>query len=152
MSDALHAMPEGDVVGLAAPFGTFAIKEKSAVLVLISAGIGVTPMKSFLSSHPDQIAFALHVDRNEESHAFKEEFANAVASKFIYTQDVGRPSPEALVEHLQSYLKDCDFFICGPTPFLTSTTAALTAAGATVYRDIFGADLARDKDQPNYLV
>ena len=68
VSDALHAMPEGDVVGLAAPFGTFAIKEKSAVLVLISAGIGVTPMKSFLSSHPDQIAFA------------KEEFANAVAS------------------------------------------------------------------------
>merc|ERR1719327_93676 len=48
VSNALHSLEEGSVVGLAAPFGVFGLKDGPAVL--ISAGIGATPMKAFLAS------------------------------------------------------------------------------------------------------
>jgi len=144
VSKALHGMDEGTVVGLAAPFGLFRIKDKPAVLV--SAGIGVTPMKSFLTAHPDKIRMALHVERNKEAHAFRDYFLKSgVECQFIYTE--GRtprhPTPAELMEILGPHVKDCDFYLCGPPPFVNGTKDALTAAGAEgVYRDVFGPDLA----------
>lgn len=143
VSNALHGLKVGDVVGLAPPFGTFKMTGKPAVL--ISAGIGVTPMKCFFDSAPQDIRFMLHVDKNKAAHPFKAEMeASKIPRCFHYTQEQGgRLSSDALVRVLKPYLSECDFFLCGPASFLSSTRDALTGAGAKgVHLDVFGPSLA----------
>jgi nitric oxide dioxygenase len=148
VSNTLHSMKEGDIVGLSAPFGVFKMKEGDAVL--ISAGIGATPMKSFIESAPGQVKFILHIDKNENTHPFKEEMLDSGATThFIYTEKSGRPIAENIVkEQLSPYLKQCNFYLCGPGPFLQDWKAALEEAGAkSVNMDIFGPTLAGPPSQ-----
>jgi len=143
VSSALHGMKEGDVVGIAPPFGVFKMNGRPAVLC--SAGVGATPMKSFLESAPDMVKFVLHVDKNEASHPFKAEMqASGAGTHFFYTQASGRPTAASLVEEtLKPYLADCDFFLCGPAAFLSDMKQALKAAGAnSVNVDVFGPALS----------
>jgi len=144
ISNAMHNMKIGDVLGLTPPFGVFKMTARPAVL--ISAGIGATPMKSFLESAPQQIRFVLHVDKDKAAHPFKAEMdAAGVPSHFHYTREMGcRPSPEQLVQTvLKPYLSECDFFLCGPAAFLSDMSTALKKGGATgVYCDVFGPSLA----------
>jgi|EP00927_Polykrikos_kofoidii_P050705 nitric oxide dioxygenase len=141
VSNALHAMEVGELVGLCAPFGIFGLKENPAVLV--SAGIGITPMRGFVATAPEKVRLALHVDKNEAAHPFKDEFAN-VSTHVHYTEDDGRPNPQILVEDvLQPHLSDCDFYLCGPPGFVGAMRSALKQAGAkAVYMDVFGPALA----------
>jgi len=146
VSSALHGMKEGDVVGVSAPFGTFKLSGRPAVLC--SAGVGATPMKCFLDSAPEQVKFVLHIDRDEAAHPFRKEMeASSAGTHFHYTDAGGRPEAAALVEGaLKPYLAECDFFLCGPPPFLADMSAALKAAGArSIHLDVFGPALA----QPN---
>lgn len=144
VSNAMHQMSIGDVVGLAPPFGAF--KMTAAPAVLISAGIGATPMQCFLRSAPESVRFILHVDKDEEAHPFRADMeAAGVPTHFHYTQKEGcRPSPESLVQDvLQPYLSECDFFLCGPASFLKGMQSALQGAGAkSVNVDVFGPSLS----------
>ena len=117
------------------------MREKPAVLV--SAGIGATPMKSFMTSSPDRVKFALHVDKNEDAVPFKDVFEK-FASKFHYTSIDGRPTGSNLVENfLKPFVTECDFYVCGPPGFLADVKVALEAAGAKeVFVDVFGPALA----------
>lgn len=72
VSNRVHELKEGDVVGLAAPFGSFHFKEGKGA-VLVSAGIGVTPMRSFLASHRSDVRMALHVANDEARHPYRDE-------------------------------------------------------------------------------
>lgn len=143
VSNGVHELKEGDVVGLAAPFGSFHFKEGKGA-VLVSAGIGVTPMRSFLASHRSDVRMALHVDKDEARHPYRDEFVAAgVTHKFIYTSGKeGRPSQEVLTAELKHYAKDCVFYVCGPSVFSDAVKASLTEAGAEVYMEVFGPALA----------
>jgi len=138
VSGALHDLEEGDVVGLSPPFGVFALTEKPAVL--ISAGIGVTPMKAFLQACPEKVALAVHVDKAPETHPFRQEFLDSgVKTHFHYTSRDGRPAAAELVEHMKGHLGDCAFFLCGPSGFVSSVSDALRQGGVEdVYIDAFG--------------
>jgi len=141
VSNAMHEIEIGTIVNLAPPFGVFMLKERPAVL--ISAGIGATPMKSFIETSPEKIKLALHVDRDVESQPFVKEFSN-VPTHFHYTAQSGRPAPKDFIDGvLKPHLAECDFFLCGPGPFLSDMKKALTEAGAQgVYVDVFGPELA----------
>jgi len=142
VSNALHQVSEGTIVGLAPPFGKFAVQEASP-MVLVSAGIGVTPMKSFLEASPEKVRLAMHIDRNRATHPFKTEFS-AVPSHFHYTEESGRPAPKALVDGvLKPHLADCDFYLCGPPAWLDGLQAALVEGGAKgVHAERFGPALS----------
>jgi len=143
VSNAAHALKERDIVGLTPPFGTFGLKAGPAVL--ISAGIGVTPMKTFLSSVPENVRLAVHIDKSEATHPFKAEMeASGVGTKFYYTEQSGRPTIGELVDEVSKpYLSECDFFLCGPPTFVSELKTALEAAGAkSVNVDVFGPGLA----------
>jgi len=142
VSTAAHSLKEGDIVGLTPPFGTFAMKASPSVL--LSAGIGATPMKAFLASAPENVKLAVHIDKTAAAHPFKNEMdASGVKTKYFYTQESGRPSAEKLVEEVKPYLSECDFFLCGPRAFLNDMKAALEAAGAkSVNLDVFGPTLS----------
>jgi len=142
VSNALHALKPGSIVGLSPPFGVFSMQSGPAVLV--SSGIGVTPMKSFLESAPERVKLALHVDRSEASHPFRQEFMESgVPTSFHYTDKNGRPSMEHLIKEVEPHLSTCDFYLCGSPGFLNDMHKSLTAAGAKgVHVDVFGPALA----------
>eukprot|EP00747_Dinoflagellata_sp_TGD_P166207 gnl/TRDRNA2_/TRDRNA2_188637_c0_seq1.p1 gnl/TRDRNA2_/TRDRNA2_188637_c0~~gnl/TRDRNA2_/TRDRNA2_188637_c0_seq1.p1 ORF type:complete len:397 (-),score=66.20 gnl/TRDRNA2_/TRDRNA2_188637_c0_seq1:162-1286(-) len=144
VSNIMHTLAEGDIIGLSPPFGTFRMADGPAVL--ISAGIGATPMKSFLESAKERVRLIVHVDKNAAAHPFKAEMeAAGVNTHFHYTEQSGRPVPESLVEEvMKQYLSECDFFLCGPPGFLSSMKAALLTGGAkSVNLDVFGPTLAQ---------
>jgi nitric oxide dioxygenase len=142
VSAGIHELRKGDLVGLSAPFGLFTLSEKPAVL--ISAGIGATPMKAFLESNVKKVRLAVHVDKSEATHPFRKAFVDSgVQTYFHYTSTKGRPTMADLVEQVKPHLADCDIYTCGPTQFLSDVKAALTEAGASnVHVDVFGPTLA----------
>merc|ERR1719433_2120321 len=69
--------------GMTPPFGHFGMNGKPAVL--ISAGIGATPMKAFLEANKGQVKMAVHVDRSDTTHPFRQEFVDSgVSTHFHY--------------------------------------------------------------------
>lgn len=142
VSGGIHELKEGDLVGLSAPFGLFTLSEKPAVL--ISAGIGATPMKAFLEANVKKVCLAVHVDKSEATHPFRKAFIDSgVKTYFHYTSTKGRPTMAALVEQVKPHLADCDIYACGPAQFMSEVKTALTEAGASnVNMDVFGPTLA----------
>merc|ERR1712216_420034 len=168
----MHSAKVGTVVGLSPPYGVFGFKEKKPTpgclsgcyqgvcrilqrpsdkaAVLVSAGIGITPMKCFLESKPKRVRFVLHVDKNEAEHPFKAEVDtiagqnNHMKTQYWYTSAKGRPTAEQLVsECLKPYIKDCDFYLCASPELQGSLKKALEQAGAEgVYVDSFSPELA----------
>ena len=95
VSSTLHnAIQQGDVVELSAPTGNFYLLNPDAINVLISAGVGLTPMISMvnhlLAEHADpqrspsaaagethkKDIFFIHAARNSQAQALREELAN----------------------------------------------------------------------------
>merc|ERR1719343_1671200 len=62
----------GDKVQLTAPFGIFTLESAKEPSVLMSAGIGVTPMVNFSKALGDSLTLAVHVDRAPESAAYRD--------------------------------------------------------------------------------
>merc|ERR1719436_618849 len=91
----------GDKVQLTAPFGIFTLESATESSVLMSAGIGVTPMVNFSKALGKNVKLAVHVDSTPESFAYRSVFAESgqpLLEKFTKAQGSGRPSPTALVQ------------------------------------------------------
>jgi ferredoxin-NADP reductase/MOSC domain-containing protein YiiM len=153
----------GDGLEVSAPRGSFVLRPGAAPAVLISAGIGITPLLAMLYSlAQDQEArrdvWWIHSARNGAEHSFKKECSeilNAMARARVcnfYTapneSDVlgtdydqrGRINL-ALLQKLELPTSG-DFYLCGPTQFLAELRAMLTALTIDpdrVHAEIFGA-------------
>merc|ERR1719203_2452987 len=135
----------GDRVTLATPVGVFVAPEEPAPAVLISAGIGVTPMVNLQRRLGDAVKLVVHVDRSEEAHPYRDFFEeHAAETLFKYTAVGGRPTTEGLVgDILQRAGTDHEFFICGPATWMDAMQAELVAKGAKkVTCEVFGSQLA----------
>ena len=152
----------GDVVDVAAPRGNFTLKPGNNPVVLLSAGVGATPVLAMLyalahEASPREVWW-LFGARNREDHPFAEESRTLVkrlarGKSFIW---YSRPGPEDrpgrdfdlpgriardALEKLGVPL-EADFYLCGPSAFLndmTSGLAALGVSGERVHEEIFGA-------------
>lgn len=63
----------GDLIDITVPFGDLPAPQPGAPLVLISAGIGITPMLGILEALPaDAQVQVLHADRSEATHPLRE--------------------------------------------------------------------------------
>lgn len=153
VSNYLHdAVAEGDVLQVGPPCGEFTLKTEDRAerpIVLLAGGVGATPLLAMVQSLASQGAtrpvYFIHAARNSRCHAFGEEVrrvanrCGAVRAHFCYdiplTDDVrqGRCDSVGLVDTalLKTLLPsaDCDFYLCGPKPFMTSLYAGLTEWG-----------------------
>jgi nitric oxide dioxygenase len=137
----------GDKVQLTAPFGIFTLESSTEPSVLMSAGIGVTPMVNFSKALGNNVKLAVHVDRTPESSAYRDFFAASgqpLLEKFT-KQPGGRVSPKDLVqETIEKAGRDNNFYICGPPSWMEEVSAELMKAGAkSVETEVFGSQLAQ---------
>ncbi len=158
----LHDRVEtGAFVDAHRPVGEFVLSKADRPTVLISAGIGVTPIVSMLHALtrgplPSPVWF-IHGARDGEHHPLSEEVRSLVAgherahAHVVYSrprsEDVpgvdydstGRIDSE-LVAKLVPDL-DAEFYLCGPTRFMADIQSALTASGAResrIHTETFG--------------
>ena len=144
----------GDQLDIAAPRGTFILDETQAPVLLISAGIGVTPVLAMLQSlaleHSERKIWALHGARSGRQHSFAVE-ARALLDSLpdvrthVYYSQPGPNDVEGhdfdTVGHLNSSSlaeldppADAEAYICGPTAFMDEISAGLAALGLDASR------------------
>ena len=167
VSGYLHTrLAVGDQLDIAAPRGTFILDQTPAPLLLISAGIGATPVLAMLqalaqeSSHRE--IWCLYGGRDGREHPFAAEARALVASlpkarSHIY---YSRPGPDDLagrdfdkagrltapvLAELQPP-SDAEVYMCGPTAFMSDISAGLSALGfdaSRIHTEVFGAAAAQ---------
>ena len=144
----------GDQLGIAAPRGTFILDRTHAPALLISAGIGATPVLAMLQAlaaeHSDREIWWLHGARNRAEHPFAAEAQALLASlpkarsRVYYSRPgphdlKGRDfdSPGRLTASVLAELdppRDAQAYLCGPAPFMDEISAALAAMGIDASR------------------
>lgn len=146
----LHAHTEpGSVIEAAAPRGDFYLADDDRPVVLMSAGIGITPVLAMLhalaAAHSSRDIWWLHTSRNRETQAFAAEVTTLVESlphareQVFYTQTQGRLDGPAIAA--LGLPADGAAYLCGPTQFMTDMREALMTAGldgSRIHSELFG--------------
>jgi ferredoxin-NADP reductase/MOSC domain-containing protein YiiM/ferredoxin len=152
----------GDLLEAAAPRGTFILQPGTAPVLLISAGVGATPVLAMLhavaATEPGREVWWLHGARRRAEEPFAAESRALLAALphghrlVCYSdpgpgdvrgrdyQTAGRLSAEVLTA--LSLPRDADAYICGPAAFMAAVSAALIGMGVDAGRvrtEIFGA-------------
>jgi ferredoxin-NADP reductase/MOSC domain-containing protein YiiM/ferredoxin len=144
----------GERLDIAAPRGTFILDRTDAPVLLISAGIGATPVLAMLHAlaeeHSDRQIWGLHSARNSRHHSFAAEARALLASlpnarAHVYysrpgARDVqgrdfdaaGRLTGSVLAELEPP--RDAEAYLCGPAPFMDEISAGLAAFGIDASR------------------
>ncbi|GAA4872958.1 globin domain-containing protein [Kitasatospora terrestris] len=148
---------EGDLLRISAPFGDVQLDSAERPVVLVSAGIGCTPMIGMLADlaarGSERRVIAVHGDRDPASHAFRaelEQYTGKLAageSHVWYEQPADdRPAERTGFVDLAALdlPTDATAYLCGPLPFLRAARAQLVEAGlnpADIHYEVFGPDL-----------
>jgi ferredoxin-NADP reductase/MOSC domain-containing protein YiiM/ferredoxin len=144
----------GDSLDLSSPRGSFILKTDERPLVLLSAGIGVTPVLAMLyalaSTGSARQVLWLHSARDRQHHPFAAEVGRLMQalphgrSYVCYS----RPDPrdkigkdyDAAGHFSQSLLEaisvphDADVYLCGPNRFMANMKAELSSFGVALER------------------
>ncbi len=161
-SSYLHRRVEvGDLIDVAAPRGQFTLHEGSRPVVLLSAGVGGTPVLAMLhalaTAQDPRPIWWVHGARDEAEHAFADEVDGLIerlphAHRLVAYSRPRTDAPTGAGFDLRGRLDlaalervrvpmDADFYLCGPAAFLHEMTASLTARGVPpeqVTAEVFG--------------
>jgi ferredoxin-NADP reductase/MOSC domain-containing protein YiiM len=150
----------GDLLEVAAPRGTFVLQPGESPVLLISAGVGATPVLAMLhalaGTRSGRDIWWLHSARNRAEQPFAAESRALLARLTSGHQHIcySRPGPtdvpgrdyqtqgrlSASVLATLNPPRDAEAYLCGPAAFMTDTSAALAAMGIDrVHTEIFGA-------------
>ena len=144
----------GDQLDIAAPRGTFILDRTDAPVLLISAGIGATPVLAMLHAlaeeHSEREIWWLHGARSGREHPFASEARTLLASlpnvrTHVYYSRPGSDDREGrdfdragrLTSSVLAELeppRDAEAYVCGPAPFMEEISAGLAAIGLDASR------------------
>jgi len=152
----------GDCLEVSAPRGAFILKSNDRPAVLLSAGVGVTPVLAMLhalaAAGSTREVWWLHGTRNREEHPFARECDELLRKLprscryVVYSQPSLSESPgrdfdargrldlDALTRLRPS--READFYLCGPSAFMQEITQGLlswSVPPGQVHSETFGA-------------
>jgi ferredoxin-NADP reductase/MOSC domain-containing protein YiiM/ferredoxin len=160
--DSIHA---GDLLHVSAPRGSFTLAADTNPVVLLSVGIGATPVLSMLHALVAEDAVVkrdvwwCYGARNGQEHPFAAEVQHLINGRPHCHSFIAYSRPEAVdqigrdygvtghltVETLEQIRipQDADFYLCGPQQFLKEITTGLRSWGVSdsrIHTEIFGAE------------
>ena len=156
--DHAHA---GDILDVSAPRGGFILRSGDAPVVLLSAGIGATPVLAMLHSLASAASLRevwwIYGARNRAEHPFAKESRGLLQALPNSRSHIVYSKPDSgdklgvdydSVGHVDAPLldrlgvpRDADFYLCGPPSFLRDLSAGLKTWGAEsarIHQEIFG--------------
>ncbi len=166
VSNLLHdGVEEGDIVSARAPAGDFLLTHSGRPVVLISAGIGLTPMLSMLHQLAGEGAarpiLFVHGARDGAHHPLSEEVRDLARRYSSVAVDIAYSRPRSADVagsdyHRQGRIQaadilelnpntEADFYLCGPLRFMSDLTEELIAAGVdpdSIHTETFGPSAA----------
>ncbi|WPO78272.1 NO-inducible flavohemoprotein [Flavobacterium sp. KACC 22761] len=145
VSNTLHSKSEGEIISISSPAGLFHLeKDSQNPLVLISGGVGFTPMLSMLETNINELqnkkTVWVHGCRNESVHAFKNQISSLKQEvKWLETftfydtvENLENSSDQILQGRVDLHkckesilLDEAKFYICGPELFIKSQYESL---------------------------
>ncbi|HWS32103.1 MAG TPA: globin domain-containing protein [Actinoplanes sp.] len=155
----------GDELLLSRPYGDLALTPGNGPLLLISAGVGVTPMAAILDhvarTQPTREVTAVHADRSPDRHPLRTDMTGNGARLRTFTNlywyeqgteepGTGRPGatePGTRTGRIDTDLiplhPDAEVYLCGPAPFMQAVRAGLHRRGVADERiryEVFGSE------------
>lgn len=150
VSDLLHDTIEvGDEILVTAPSGSFVLDSaQSRPIMLVSAGVGITPLLPMLEELGREAAgrdvWFIHAARDAGHHLFRDEALRIAkqseAAIRLFTA-YSRPRHYEICDHrgrldaatIATLVRpsDADFYVCGPDDFMSSLGQDLIALGAS---------------------
>ncbi len=144
----------GDALDVSSPRGSFILESGERPVVLLSAGIGVTPVLAMLyalaAAHSTRQVLWLHAARDREHHPFAAEVRGLMLALPHGRRYVCYSKPGSLDKmgedfdatgHLSRSIfdqvgipRDADVYLCGPTRFMADMKEALATAGVAPQR------------------
>jgi nitric oxide dioxygenase len=164
VSGYLHALSPGSEIEVGPPCGEFFLdpaEHHERPLVLLSAGVGITPvlamLEAVLKTQPERQVVFIHGALSGQTHAFRSYVSELAAAHsnlnihFRYSEPSGDDRRDGL-HHSEGFIdaelieelvpaKDCDFYFCGPKPFMSAIYRQLLAwgiPGSQVHFEFFG--------------
>jgi len=151
----------GDALEVSAPRGSFVLQSGERPVVLLSAGIGATPVLAMLHALAEagstRQVFWLHGARDREHHPFAAEVRQLMLALPHGRSYVCYSRPDShdkmgedfdATGHLSRSVfdevglpREADVYVCGPTPFMAEMQAALAAVGVApdrIHVELFG--------------
>lgn len=158
VSTFLHEQVQiGDTLSLSAPAGFFVIDNSDKPLVLLSGGVGLTPLASMLEyaveQQPTREVYFIHAAQNENVHAFDDmvkEISNRHKQVHYFKVYENTEQPELCdktgyidLPWLQSILptNDASFYFCGPEGFMRAIYQSLIlwdVQAESIHYEFFG--------------
>ena len=157
----------GDQLQVSAPRGSFTLKPAAEPVVLLSAGIGATPVLSMLSALAADDAQSMrevwwcYGARNGQEHPFAAEVRDLISGRSHYHSLIAYSRPEEADQigrdydapgHLTVEMLErnrvprrADFYLCGPPAFLKEITEGLILwgiPGSRIHSEVFGTEAA----------
>ena len=152
---------EGDVLDVSAPRGSFTLRPAQNPVVLLSAGVGATPVMSMLhtlaAEKSQREIWWIYGARNRFDHPFAEESSSLLKQLsrgrgyIVYSRPAAIDQVGADFDapgHIDTALlvrigvsQGSDFYLCGPTSFLQNMRDGLRNWGVlagNVHTEIFG--------------
>jgi len=153
----------GDRLEISAPRGEFVLRPGTGPVVLMSAGIGVTPVLSMLhalasrSAESHREVWWIHAARSAKEQVFAQEVRRLLAAipgshsaiAFSQPDPADLPGEDfdrqgrwelASLKSLSMPVRG-DFYLCGPSTFLTDRNRDLIALGVSpdaIHQEVFG--------------
>jgi nitric oxide dioxygenase len=152
----------GTVLKVSPPAGEFFLDDAPRrPVVLLSGGVGLTPMMSMLETisaqYPELPVHFVHGTRDGSTHAMRDRVRSLAATRpgikvttFYETpreaDQAGRDFDQAgLIDvdwlRANTPIKEADYFLCGPHPFLRKFVAGLSLSGVAsdrIHYEFFG--------------
>ncbi|MBB1277679.1 NO-inducible flavohemoprotein [Pseudoalteromonas sp. SR43-3] len=155
VSNYLHSLEQGTIVELYPPAGDFFLRNNTSPVVLISAGVGQTPMlamlETLLSDNSNQEIMYLHACENTQQHSFSKYLYDLTAQnnhlKTITWFNQAREGADFTglmnlnAVQAQLPLSNGDFYLCGPAGFMAFIKKQLLELGVKneqIHYEVFG--------------
>jgi ferredoxin-NADP reductase/MOSC domain-containing protein YiiM len=152
---------EGDLLDVSAPRGSFILSPSQSPVVLLSAGVGATPVMSMLhtlaAESSQREIWWIYGARNRVDHPFRDESHSLLKqlprgrAYVVYSRPAASDHVGANFDapgHIDTPLlkrigvsRDSDFYLCGPSSFLQNIRDGLRNWGVlsgNVHTEIFG--------------
>lgn len=164
VSGYLHGLRDGAEIEVGPPCGEFFLdpaEQHERPLVLLSAGVGITPvlamLEAVLTDQPERQVIFIHGALNGRTHAFAKHVSDLaerhpqLAVHFRYSEPTEQDRNSGIF-HSEGFIdaelieglvpsRDCDYYFCGPKPFMGSIYRQLLAwgiPGSQVHFEFFG--------------
>jgi predicted ferric reductase len=146
-SSAVAQLKPGTRVFIEGPYGKFTRHARSAGrVVLIGAGVGITPLRALLEDLPTSVDVTVVVRASSlEDIVHREELSELVSQRngrmfeLVGSRHEVRMDASELKKYL-GHVNNADIYVCGPTAFNESVTKAVLRLGARderIHQEIF---------------